>query len=146
MKALSVKQPWAWAIVNGFKPIENRTRDVSYRGEVLIHTGKADAGKASWHALRERMVAAGDDPAELPDLEDLAKGGIVGRATIIEVMRGSSSPWFEGPYGLVLAKATPLKLIPWPGQLGLFEVPDHVVERSLTTHAAGQAQLFGATS
>lgn len=146
MKALSVKQPWAWAIVNGFKPIENRTFDVSYRGEILIHTGKTDAGLAAWYAVRQKMIAGGDDPAELPPLDDLPKGGIVGRATIIDVMLGSSSPWFEGPVGLVVRNPTPLKLIPWSGQLGLFEIPDHVVERSLTTHASGQAQLFGATS
>lgn len=146
MKALSVKQPWAWAIVNGLKPLENRTRNITYRGEILIHAGKSDAGLESWYALRQKMIAGGDDPSDVPALEALAKGGIVGRATIIDVMQGSSSPWFEGPFGIVLAKATPLKLIPYPGQLGLFEVPDAVVERSLASHTPGQAQLFGAQS
>jgi hypothetical protein len=38
MKALSIKQPWAWLIVNGHKDIENRdwrsdNPGLKYRGE-----------------------------------------------------------------------------------------------------------------
>ena len=36
-KALSVRQPWAWLIVNGWKPIENRSRRTNVRGRILIH-------------------------------------------------------------------------------------------------------------
>jgi len=39
MKALTVKQPWASLIVEGYKDIENRTWKTSFRGRVLIHTG-----------------------------------------------------------------------------------------------------------
>ena len=34
-KALSVRQPWAWAIVEGLKPVENRKRRTTYRGALL---------------------------------------------------------------------------------------------------------------
>jgi hypothetical protein len=39
MRALTVRQPWAWAIVHGGKDVENRTRNLagSYRGPVAIH-------------------------------------------------------------------------------------------------------------
>lgn len=40
MKALTVKQPWAWAIVNGGKDVENRSRPTKYRGKLYIHAGK----------------------------------------------------------------------------------------------------------
>lgn len=40
MKALSVRQPYAWLIVNGIKDIENRTWRTGYRGPVLIHASK----------------------------------------------------------------------------------------------------------
>lgn len=143
MKALSVKQPWAWAIVNGFKPIENRTQNFAFRGELLIHAGKEDAGAASFTALRICMRNAGEDPGLVPEPHDLAKGGIVGVARLIEVMRGSTSPWFEGPFGLVLADARPLRLIPYPGQLGLFDVPDTILDRSLAPSTAAQSNLFG---
>ena len=39
MKVLSIRQPWAWAIVAGFKPVENRTWKTGYRGPLLIHAG-----------------------------------------------------------------------------------------------------------
>lgn len=35
MKALSVQQPWAWAIFNG-KPVENRTWPTGYRGQLGV--------------------------------------------------------------------------------------------------------------
>ncbi|WP_206002040.1 ASCH domain-containing protein [Paraburkholderia aromaticivorans] len=39
MKALSIRQPWAWLIVKGHKDIENRTWSTRFRGRVLIHAG-----------------------------------------------------------------------------------------------------------
>lgn len=48
MRALTVRQPWAWAIIHGGKDVENRTRNIagSYRGPVAIHAGLADADNA----------------------------------------------------------------------------------------------------
>jgi len=40
MKALSVRQPWAWLIAHGLKPVENREWETHYRGPVLIHASK----------------------------------------------------------------------------------------------------------
>lgn len=37
MPALTVRQPWAWAIAMGHKPIENRGWTRSYRGPLAIH-------------------------------------------------------------------------------------------------------------
>ena len=39
MKALSVRAPWWWAILNG-KPVENRDWYTSQRGRVYIHASK----------------------------------------------------------------------------------------------------------
>lgn len=39
MKAITVKQPWAWAIRWGFKPVENRSQRTAYRGKLAIHAG-----------------------------------------------------------------------------------------------------------
>lgn len=36
-KVLSIKQPWASLIIEGFKPIENRTWQTTHRGKLLIH-------------------------------------------------------------------------------------------------------------
>lgn len=40
MKALSIKEPWASLIVNGYKEYEFRSWKMSYRGKVLIHASK----------------------------------------------------------------------------------------------------------
>ena len=40
MKTLTVKQPWASLIANGYKNYEFRTWKTSYRGPLYIHAGK----------------------------------------------------------------------------------------------------------
>ena len=37
---ISVRQPWAWLIMNAGKDIENRTWRTDVRGRVLIHAAK----------------------------------------------------------------------------------------------------------
>jgi tetratricopeptide (TPR) repeat protein len=39
MKALSIRQPWAWLIVHGVKDVENRTWRTNFRGRFLVHAG-----------------------------------------------------------------------------------------------------------
>src|SRR5581483_4965229 len=40
-RGLTIKQPWAFAITEGFKTVENRSRRTNYRGSLLIHAGRA---------------------------------------------------------------------------------------------------------
>ena len=40
MKAITIKEPWASLIINGYKKYEFRTWKTNYRGKVLIHAGK----------------------------------------------------------------------------------------------------------
>ena len=46
MKAITIKQPWATLIAEGYKEYEFRTWKTKYRGEVLIHAGKSMDKKA----------------------------------------------------------------------------------------------------
>lgn len=39
-KALSLRQPWAWAVVHGYKDVENRSWSTKHRGPLLIHASK----------------------------------------------------------------------------------------------------------
>ena len=39
MKALTIKEPWASLIINGYKNYEFRSWKTNYRGKVLIHAG-----------------------------------------------------------------------------------------------------------
>lgn len=41
MKVLTIKQPWATLIINGYKRFEFRSWYTNYRGELLIHAGKS---------------------------------------------------------------------------------------------------------
>ena len=39
MKVLTLKQPWASLVANGYKVYEFRSWKTNYRGEILIHAG-----------------------------------------------------------------------------------------------------------
>jgi len=124
MKALSINQPWAWLIVNGYKAVENRDWDTKYRGEFLIHAGK----KFDYDAYL--FLEGWDIPAPCDD--ELPMGGIVGKARLINTVHirdkhlvtAKDKPWFFGEYGFMLDGAEPCELIPCKGALGFFE-PDY---------------------
>lgn len=119
MKALSIRQPWAWLIVHGYKDVENRTWATRYRGPFLVHAGLAlDPGYDRAVALAKELGIA------VPAASELARGAVVGRARIIDCVDRSPSPWFEGPWAFVLAGAEPIEPVPLRGMLGLFNVPE----------------------
>lgn len=123
MKAISIRQPWAWLILNAGKDIENRSWPTRFRGRVLIHASKG-------MTIDEYEDASGfvefkvDDRLILPGAEELQRGGIVGEVEIVDCVSRSSSPWFVGPYGFVLRNPKPLPFAPCRGSLGFFDVPD----------------------
>lgn len=41
MKALTIKEPWATLIIEGYKKYEFRSWKTNYRGKILIHAGKS---------------------------------------------------------------------------------------------------------
>jgi hypothetical protein len=117
MKALSIRQPWAWLIVNGHKDIENRQWLTHYRGPLLIHASKgmtrAEYDFASEHALSATGIT-------LPLFDELERGGIVGRVDLVDCVNQYPSPWFFGEFGFVLKNAKPLPFHPCKGALGFF--------------------------
>jgi hypothetical protein len=128
VKALSIKQPWSWLIVNGHKDIENRDWPTRFRGEVFIHAGKTfDSGSLGAIQLTLNYLAFdGGKTIILPDKFEM--GGIVGIAEIVDCVDDSDSPWFVGEYGFVLRSARPLPFTPLRGQLGFFDVPNEVTK------------------
>ena len=121
--ALSIRQPWAHAIVQGWKPVENRVWEARMRGPICIHASRYH--KASWaddEAAYCELVAERKIPHPLPDRDTLAFGAIVGTAEIVDCVVEHPSPWFAGPFAMVLANARPLsRPIPIIGMLGFFE-------------------------
>ncbi|NET44870.1 MAG: ASCH domain-containing protein [Okeania sp. SIO2B3] len=85
IKCLTLKQPWAWAIFNLGKDIENRIWRTAYRGLLYIHAGKQfdDLGKL-WILQRFNAV--------IPD--NLETGCILGSVEITDISRDSfGSRW-----------------------------------------------------
>jgi hypothetical protein len=116
VKALSIRQPWASLIVDEYKPVENRRWSTKHRGPVLIHAGKS-------LDLEGYKFVKGEWPhIWMPVPKDLNRGGIIGRANLVDCVTEHESSWFFGPYGFVLEDAEPLPFHPCPGRLGFFEV------------------------
>jgi hypothetical protein len=133
MKALSIRQPWAWLILNAGKDIENRDWPTHFRGRFLIHASKGmthdeyEGGLDTLYEIDKRL--------HLPPFEILERGGIVGTAVLVDCVRKSESPWFFGEYGFELRDAFPLPFRPFKGALGFFEVPDAEQHASSSTGA-----------
>lgn len=138
--ALSVRQPWCWAIFFAEKDIENRTWATDYRGPLWIHASKTyDHEGAEWLARKfgERI----------PGPDDLPLGAIVGRVDLVDCSQslpvdenGEENSWaIPGQFFWKLAEAFPCTPIPYKGQLGLFKFeidapqppPQHLRDRAM---------------
>jgi hypothetical protein len=120
MKALSVRQPWAWLIVNGYKDIENRDWNTKLRGRIWIHAGVHRVTRAEYEQFVENCAAVGI--REFPKIDEFEKGGIVGSVEIVDCVTKSKSFWFQGKYGFVLKNARRCRFRPMRGVLGFFDV------------------------
>jgi len=121
VKALSLKQPWAWAIFHG-KDVENRKWHSKYRGKLWIHASKTfDWEGYHWIITNENRLVV-----NLPlSIKSFAMGAIIGRVNMVDCVKNHGSRWFFGPYGFVFEDPIILgQPIPYKGQLGIFEVPD----------------------
>lgn len=118
-KVISIKQPWAWLIVNGYKDIENRTWNTNYRGTLYIHAGK------SIDKIGYERISKNFKDIVLPAYESLELGGIIGICELIDVIppnNHSKSRWYEGNYGFIIKNAKPITFIPSKGKLGLYNL------------------------
>lgn len=118
MKALAIKQPWAWLIIHGGKDIENRTWLSKYRGRFLVHASQgmtkdeyADAAEFAKHL-----------GVTVPPASELLRGGVIGSVELVDSLAHSDSPWYMGYKALVLRDPVPLPFMPLKGRLGFFEV------------------------
>lgn len=127
MRVLSIKQPWAWAILNAGKDIENRDWFTNFRGRIGIHASKGmtrneyDDFYFFIREIEDKWLAI----STLPQPEQLHRGAILGTVEIVDCVRDSGSPWFVGEYGFVLRNPVILpEPIPYKGQLGLWDCPE----------------------
>lgn len=126
LRALTVKQPLAWAIVHGHKDVENRSWRFPYAlgTTIAIHAGR-------------KVVDELPVPLDVP--EDFPRGAVVGFADVVEqhhadeCRSGESycSPWaYADQHHWRLANARLLdEAVPTRGYLWLFVPPPDVTAR-----------------
>ena len=87
MKTLSLLQPWATLVVMGVKQIETRSWSTAHRGPLLIHASKGKAGE----------IFANESPFKkyIPDFSNLPFGYIIGRVTLVDVVRIGTGSLFH---------------------------------------------------
>jgi hypothetical protein len=127
LRAVSVRQPWAWAIARGHQPVLNRSADTGYRGPVAVYASfRVDLESFESDVVRQTASAAWDpaDPVA-------AIGGIVAVVSLAGVCAAAASgvpcgcgEWARpGAYHWRFADPRPLR---WPvlavGQAGLWEL------------------------
>ncbi len=145
MKALTIKQPWAWAITNGTKRVENRT----WRPPLHI-IGQRIAIHTSARIEKAELLAFSELGAWLePTVNTLPVGCIVGTAIVkgyvvvndmggVEVQtKGAQGyspdkdPWFCGPVGWLLDDVRKVAPVTCKGALGLWDVSVELAERMI---------------
>ena len=123
MKAISIKQPWAWAIIHAGKDIENRGWSTRYKGSLLIHASKGFDDEGYMFLWDYRKKYGIKEPISKSSFQ---MGGIIGSVHMVNCVTEHPSKWMFGPYGFVLINPKAIPFIQYKGALGLFDIPDSV--------------------
>lgn len=141
MKALTLHQSWAWAIMHGDKRVENRSwkPNKKYYGQrIAIHAGSNKGHKdvQAWIRKRHKQAPADKWPTGIVGTVKVlgvvhkdGRGrtsyeGVDNLAARMKVRAAMRSPHFHGPYAWVLDDARPLQVpVQHNGKLMLWE-PD----------------------
>jgi hypothetical protein len=129
MKALSIRHPWAWAILNAKKEIENRTWRTKIRGTVAVHASQTMRRSDYEEALRKIKTLS--PRMKVPPYESLSRGTIIGVVDIVGCEPKTKSKWHaRGHYGFILANPRALRRpIPSKASLSFWEVPENIAKR-----------------
>ena len=117
LRALSIRQPWAWLVVNGYKDIENRSWRTKHRGPLLIHasSNRSLTTPQNLAAIKKKYRV------RLPN--DFDFGAIVGLVDVVDCMKTHPSKWKErGTWGWVLRNPRRLPSRECKGFVGFFRL------------------------
>ncbi len=134
MRAISVHQPFAWAIARGLKKVENRTWTTNYRGPVAIQAS----------VNKERLLELQDALGDKFDASRFATGAVVAVVELVDVQSLNpsleSDPWAEGPYCWILSNArmlqNPVKV---KGKTSLFKLSPEETAKVVEQLELGEA-------
>lgn len=143
-RALTIHQPWAWAIATELKPIENRSWPAWHRGPIAIHAGltiQHDAPLPTQRAADAYRQLGGDtalwdirEPAPPNANPLLTRGAIIAIARLTGVCEAGHGcgcgPWaVPGQTHWQLTHVRPLaRPVPCRGAQGLWTVPDAIAQ------------------
>jgi len=120
--ALSIKQPWAWAIIHAGKDVENRSSLALCRRGLKIERFAVHASKGmtryEYEQARHFMCTIG---VTCPDPDELIRGAIIGHVSVWGFGHHSNCRWYMGPYRLDLEHPKACEPIATQGQLGFFK-------------------------
>ena len=134
-RVLSVRQPWAWALVYGGKTIENRKWRTRHRGRIWIHAPErenSDDVEEAVHLVAQSRKC--NDRQSIEHYREHAqRGAILGSMTLTDCCRLDkldrshplrSNPWANGPWLWLVAEPV-ARDNPWPtpGRLRLWMPP-----------------------
>ena len=124
MKCITLKQPFASLIANGYKRIEFRSWKSSYRGDLLIHAG-SDVDKEAMKRFEylnldypQGAIIAKVKMVDCIEITDKVKEELKKEDPI--VYKGAINHQGENEYGFVLEDIEKIDPIPTKGKLGLW--------------------------
>lgn len=118
-KAVSIRQPWAWAVTHGYCPFIPRHRRIAYRGPLLIHAAKRD----DQHGFFALLSAGVKVPRRLPH------GGFVGRVHLVDCVARQTAlragcEYITTPYAWAVLVPETRALEPCRGWPDVWDVAD----------------------
>lgn len=138
MQALTIWQPWAWAIASGLKLIENRDWLPNWRrlkpgDDLAIHAGQHVPSRDELASVRMAARAMGREAEVPPSSSNWFHPNYLGRVIAVVTFSGIASgrealteaqrPWWVGKYGWLFTNVRQLDLGSSPkdrGQQGLW--------------------------
>lgn len=141
LRCLSVRQPWAWALVMGAKDIENRSWTTDYRGPVVIHA-------SSNKTVVNDIVRSAREVLPQPPFTFSAFIGVVDVLDIVPLSEDlESNPWAWGTYCWRVGNARRfLEPIPAKGKLNLYALPTEFSDRVQSAIAAAEVGVRDAAA
>lgn len=108
MKAISIQQPWAEAVILGYKDVENRTWATNHFGPLMIHAAK------KFDQMGYEFIIDQFPHLEFPKPKEMKMGGVIGVVDMVGVVVEHDSPWFFGPYGFLFKNPKRVMFRPVP--------------------------------
>ena len=124
-KALTLHAPWAWAIVNGIKMVENRDWATTYRGTIFVHASRSFESDVAARDLFARM--------QVTPPKEFVRFAILGTVDLVDILpreeylrKFADLPFVNelaiGPWCWVLANPRICEPVPHPGNFQLWPV------------------------